>query len=69
MGSEDLDQTVEKLLNGGGLEVTAFHSVPEQRSAAVLRKTVCYIVSAVIFNAKVLVFYKFLLLKICSQSL
>ncbi|KAL6456366.1 hypothetical protein MHYP_G00349090 [Metynnis hypsauchen] len=52
MGSEDLDEAVEKVLNGEGLEVTSFDSVPEQLRPVTLRKTVCYIVGAVIFNAK-----------------
>ncbi|XP_030621902.1 8-oxo-dGDP phosphatase NUDT18 [Chanos chanos] len=54
MGSSDLnlDDTVEKLLNGEGVEVTEFDSVPEQVKPVALRKTVCYIVSAIIFNSK-----------------
>ncbi|KAI4882462.1 hypothetical protein NFI96_005458, partial [Prochilodus magdalenae] len=52
MGSEDLDDAVEKIMNGEGLEVTCFDMQPEQLEPVTLRKTVCYIVSAVIFNAK-----------------
>ncbi|XP_023694378.1 8-oxo-dGDP phosphatase NUDT18 [Paramormyrops kingsleyae] len=46
------EDTVEKILNGEGLEVKEFDSSPEEVHAVVLRKTVCYIVCAIIFNAK-----------------
>ncbi|XP_010904234.1 8-oxo-dGDP phosphatase NUDT18 isoform X1 [Esox lucius] len=49
----NVDDDVEKLLNGEGLEVNKeFDSAPAQVRAVVLRKTVTYIVSAVIFNEK-----------------
>ncbi|KAJ8380004.1 hypothetical protein SKAU_G00007820 [Synaphobranchus kaupii] len=47
-----LEDTVEKILNGDGLEVKEFDSAPGQVKPVVLRKTVCYIVCAVIINAK-----------------
>lgn len=55
MGSVDfsLEQNVEKILNGEGMEVTGIDSAPEHIKPVTLRKTVCYIVSAVIFNSKV----------------
>lgn len=58
MGSdaEDLEERVEKMLNGEGLEVTELASMTDRMQAVKLRKTVCYIVSAVIFNEKVSVF-------------
>ncbi|XP_036383833.1 8-oxo-dGDP phosphatase NUDT18 [Megalops cyprinoides] len=54
MGSEALilEDNVEKILNGEGFEIKELDSVPEQVTAVALRKTVCYIVSAVIFNTK-----------------
>ncbi|KAL0978948.1 hypothetical protein UPYG_G00178310 [Umbra pygmaea] len=49
----NVDDDVEKLLNGEGLEVTLeFDSAPAQVQAVALRKTITYIVSAVIFNEK-----------------
>ncbi|XP_035392048.1 8-oxo-dGDP phosphatase NUDT18 isoform X2 [Electrophorus electricus] len=50
--SEHLDENVERIVNGEGLEVTALDAASEQAKAVTLRKTVCYIVSAVIFNTK-----------------
>ncbi|KAJ8401014.1 hypothetical protein AAFF_G00389710 [Aldrovandia affinis] len=47
-----LEDKVEKILNGEGLEVKEFDCAPEQVKAVVLRRTVCYIVCAVIINAK-----------------
>ncbi|XP_041955784.1 8-oxo-dGDP phosphatase NUDT18 [Alosa sapidissima] len=54
MGSIDfnLEQNVERILNGEGMEVTGIDSAPEQIKPVTLRKTVCYIVSAVILNSK-----------------
>ncbi|KAJ8263189.1 hypothetical protein COCON_G00156460 [Conger conger] len=54
MGSAGLilEDKVEKILNGGGLEVKELDSAPEQVKPVILRKTVCYIVCAVIINAK-----------------
>ncbi|XP_035235531.1 8-oxo-dGDP phosphatase NUDT18 [Anguilla anguilla] len=54
MGSTDLilEGEVERILNGDGLEVNELDSAPEQVKPVVLRKTVCYIVCAVIINAK-----------------
>lgn len=53
MGSEELlEETVEKILNGGGLEVTDYDWAPEDPKPVTLRSNVCYIVAAVIFNAK-----------------
>uniref|UniRef100_A0AAY4CXE0 Nudix hydrolase domain-containing protein n=1 Tax=Denticeps clupeoides TaxID=299321 RepID=A0AAY4CXE0_9TELE len=49
----DLDlEPVQKVLLGEGLEVKCFHSAPEPVTPVVLRKTACYIVSAVVFNSK-----------------
>ena len=48
-----LDEEVETILNGEGLEVTEFDSAPDKVKPVVLRKTVTYIVSALIFNSKV----------------
>ncbi|KAJ7993796.1 hypothetical protein DPEC_G00258430 [Dallia pectoralis] len=49
----NVDDEVEKLLNGEGLEVNKeFDSAPAQVQAVALRKTVTYIVCAVIFNEK-----------------
>uniref|UniRef100_W5LKC7 8-oxo-dGDP phosphatase NUDT18 n=1 Tax=Astyanax mexicanus TaxID=7994 RepID=W5LKC7_ASTMX len=53
MGSEGLEEeTVEKILNGEGLEVTEYDWTPEEPKPVTLRSNVCYIVAAVIFNAK-----------------
>ena len=49
----NFEQNVEKILNGEGMEVTEIDSAPEQIKPVALKKTVCYIVSAVIFNSKV----------------
>ncbi|KAL4660177.1 8-oxo-dGDP phosphatase NUDT18 isoform X1 [Arapaima gigas] len=49
MSVEDAIQTV---LDGGGLQTEHFDSSPETVQPVVLRKTVCYIVCAVIFNEK-----------------
>ncbi|XP_062855440.1 8-oxo-dGDP phosphatase NUDT18 [Trichomycterus rosablanca] len=51
-GAEALEERVEKMLNGEGLEVTDLDLMTDQLQAVTLRKTVCYIVSAVIFNDK-----------------
>ncbi|KAI1900828.1 hypothetical protein AGOR_G00053880 [Albula goreensis] len=47
-----LEAEMEKILNGEGVEVKELDSAAEQVKAVVLRKTVCYIVSAVIINEK-----------------
>ncbi|KAL0186504.1 hypothetical protein M9458_018174, partial [Cirrhinus mrigala] len=47
-----LEENLERILKGEGLEVGEFDSVPEEVKPVTLRKTVCYIVSAVIFNSK-----------------
>ncbi|XP_062310785.1 8-oxo-dGDP phosphatase NUDT18 [Osmerus eperlanus] len=47
-----VDEELETILNGEGLEVTEFDSAPDKVKPVVLRKTVTYIVSAVIFNSK-----------------
>ncbi|XP_077079369.1 8-oxo-dGDP phosphatase NUDT18 [Siphateles boraxobius] len=46
-----LEETLEKILKGGGLELREFDLAPEVKPVT-LRKNVCYIVSAVIFNSK-----------------
>lgn len=51
--AEILEDNLEKILKGEGLEVKEFDSVPEQVKPVTLRKSVCYIVGAVIFNSKV----------------
>lgn len=71
MGSVDfnLEQNVEKILNGEGMEVTGIDSAPEHIKPVILRKNVCYIVSALIFNSKVSclwVFYTFAAIKIMT---
>ncbi|XP_038845629.1 8-oxo-dGDP phosphatase NUDT18 isoform X1 [Salvelinus namaycush] len=49
----NVNNDVEKLLNGEGLEVNdEFDSAPAEVQAVALRKTITYIVSAVIFNEK-----------------
>ncbi|XP_016429626.1 8-oxo-dGDP phosphatase NUDT18-like [Sinocyclocheilus rhinocerous] len=50
--AEILEDNLEKILKGEGLEVREFDSVPEQVKPVTLRKSVCYIVGAVIFNSK-----------------
>ncbi|XP_043103508.1 8-oxo-dGDP phosphatase NUDT18-like [Puntigrus tetrazona] len=50
--AEMLEENLEKILKGEGLEVREFDSVPEQVKPVTLRKSVCYIVGAVIFNSK-----------------
>ncbi|KAK2898928.1 hypothetical protein QQF64_031710 [Cirrhinus molitorella] len=47
-----LEENLETILKGEGLEVGEFNSVPEEVKPVTLRKSVCYIVSAVIFNSK-----------------
>ncbi len=47
-----LEETVERLLKGEGLEVTELHFAPEQKP--VTRKNTCFAVCAVIFNSKVM---------------
>ncbi|KPP68786.1 hypothetical protein Z043_112508 [Scleropages formosus] len=49
MSVEDALQT---MLDGGGLQTEHFDSLPETVQPVVLKKTVCYIVCAVIFNEK-----------------
>lgn len=49
---EDVEEKVEKMLNGEGLEVLDIDVVPDDVQAVTLKKNVCYIVSAVIFNAQ-----------------
>ncbi|XP_056319216.1 8-oxo-dGDP phosphatase NUDT18 [Danio aesculapii] len=44
-----LEENLEKILRGEGLEID---SVPDQVDPVTLRKNVCYIVGAVIFNSK-----------------
>lgn len=51
--AEILEENLERILKGEGLEVKEFDSVPEQVKPVTLRKSVCYIVGAVIFNSKV----------------
>lgn len=51
---EDVEEKVEKLVNGEGLEVLDFDFMPDHVQAVTLRKNVFYIVSAVIFNTKVM---------------
>ncbi|KAK9970301.1 hypothetical protein ABG768_026251 [Culter alburnus] len=46
-----LEENLEKILKGEGLELREFDSLPELKPVT-LRKNVCYIVSAVIFNSK-----------------
>ncbi|XP_016429594.1 8-oxo-dGDP phosphatase NUDT18-like [Sinocyclocheilus rhinocerous] len=46
-----LEDTVEMLLKGEGLEVTELHFAPEQKKP-VTRKNTCFAVCAVIFNSK-----------------
>lgn len=50
---EGVEEKVEMMLNGEGLEVLDFDSMPGHVQAVTLRKNVCYIVSAVIFNTEV----------------
>lgn len=53
MASMDiLEENVEKILKGEGLEVREFDSARDQVQPVTLRKDVCYIVGAVIFNSK-----------------
>ncbi|XP_018926764.1 8-oxo-dGDP phosphatase NUDT18-like [Cyprinus carpio] len=47
-----LEETLETILKGEGLEMREFDAVPEQVKPVTLRKSVCYIVSGVIFNSK-----------------
>ncbi|XP_051525847.1 8-oxo-dGDP phosphatase NUDT18 isoform X3 [Myxocyprinus asiaticus] len=49
---EIFEEHLEKILKGEGLEVGEFDWAPEQLKPVTLRKNVCYIVSAVIFNSK-----------------
>ncbi|KAL1269422.1 hypothetical protein QQF64_031711 [Cirrhinus molitorella] len=46
-----LEETVERVLKGEGLEVTELHLAPEQ-TKPVTRKNTCFAVCAVIFNSK-----------------
>lgn len=55
--SSILEGNLEKILRGEGLE---FDSVAEQVDPVTLRKNVCYIVGAVIFNSKVNIMLSFL---------
>ncbi|XP_072538618.1 8-oxo-dGDP phosphatase NUDT18 [Salminus brasiliensis] len=52
MGSEQPEETVERILQGEGLEVTDYDWSAGELKAVALRTTVCYIVAAVIFNDK-----------------
>ncbi|XP_057211887.1 8-oxo-dGDP phosphatase NUDT18 [Triplophysa rosa] len=47
-----LEENVEKILKGEGLEVRELDSARDQVQPVTLRKDVCYIVAAVIFNSK-----------------
>lgn len=47
-----LEEKVETLLKGEGLEVTELHFAPEEKKP-VTRKNACFAVCAVIFNSKV----------------
>ncbi|KAK3540259.1 hypothetical protein QTP70_029346, partial [Hemibagrus guttatus] len=47
---EAVEEKVEKMLNGEGLEVPDF--MPDHTQAVTLKKNICYIVSAVIFNSE-----------------
>ncbi|KAG1929345.1 8-oxo-dGDP phosphatase NUDT18 isoform X2 [Pimephales promelas] len=49
--SKILEENLEKILKGEGLELGEFDLAPEVKPVT-LRKNVCYIVSAVIFNSK-----------------
>jgi len=53
--SKILEENLEKILKGEGLELGEFDLAPEVKPVT-LRKNVCYIVSAVIFNSKVKTF-------------
>ncbi|XP_067269302.1 8-oxo-dGDP phosphatase NUDT18 [Pseudorasbora parva] len=46
-----LEENIEKILKGEGIEFREFDLIPEVKPVT-LRKNVCYIVSAVIFNSK-----------------
>lgn len=48
----NLEEEVEILLNGEGLDLKVFDYAPVELSPVTIRKTVCYIVSAIIFNDK-----------------
>ncbi|CAL8247989.1 unnamed protein product [Merluccius merluccius] len=48
----EVEDQIKKLMDGEGLEVTVLDVHPEQARLATLRKTVSYIVCAVIFNDK-----------------
>lgn len=50
--AEIFEENLEKILKGEGLELREFDFAPEVQPVT-LRKNVCYIVSAVIFNSKV----------------
>ncbi|KAM3867605.1 8-oxo-dGDP phosphatase NUDT18 [Diretmus argenteus] len=49
---KEVEEQVERLLNGEGSEFTTLDVVPDQVRPVTLRKTVTYIVCAVIFNDK-----------------
>ncbi|CAM4714463.1 unnamed protein product [Leuciscus chuanchicus] len=49
--AKTLEENLEKILKGEGLELREFDLAPEVQPVT-LRKNVCYIVSAVIFNSK-----------------
>lgn len=53
-----LEENVEKILKGEGLEVKECDSARDQVQPVTLRKDVCYIVAAVIFNSKVKMCYQ-----------
>lgn len=53
-----LEENVEKILKGEGLEVREFDSAGDQVQPVTLRKDACYIVGAVIFNSKVKMRYQ-----------
>lgn len=64
-----LEENLEKILKGEGLELREFDS--SELKPVTLRKNVCYIVSAVIFNSKVkmmsfLNVFKYF--RVCSMS-
>lgn len=58
---EGVEEKVEKVLNGEGLEVLDSDFTPDRVQAVTLRKNVFYVVSAVIFNAEVSVINMYVL--------
>uniref|UniRef100_H3BC23 8-oxo-dGDP phosphatase NUDT18 n=2 Tax=Latimeria chalumnae TaxID=7897 RepID=H3BC23_LATCH len=52
MGSLGVSAQLELILNGKGIDFQDYDSVPEKMQPVTVRKTVCYIVSAVLINEK-----------------